>query len=453
MRQHNGSFAAGLSASIASCVAFCGMAIGADIPLSVLNAGPSSESLPVTGADPVAFIYSPREIVNTTIPTALPIANLGGTATLVQNAADPTGAGVRNRSRGVLAVFDVNSANPPSLVVKASPGFEPTVAASSFIFLTETAAGTISTMAQLDAFLSGATPGVDYVRVFLDNPGFTGGTGPGLNFTDADLAPTTLATGGVAFPARDFGVIDPGAPGSADGGEGSVMGFGVGLLVLSDGAGSAVPTEYFCVRTSPTLVRPVSARVDSAGIFLLVTADMPLVTDGDNSVSPSDTNPAQLPDNVLRARVDGAGPAILLSDFLMGLSVPRFVLGYGVWGERRDTLAVLLSAPLDGEDLTKMRAATVGFIPSQVSGGVHSFAGEVTFGMITSYVPVGGGECPAGANADTNGDGVINFADLNAVLSDFGVMGGAVPGDVNADGRVDFADLNAVLSAFGVSCF
>lgn len=54
---------------------------------------------------------------------------------------------------------------------------------------------------------------------------------------------------------------------------------------------------------------------------------------------------------------------------------------------------------------------------------------------------------------DTNGDGVVNFVDLNAVLSDFGKSGppGTLAGDVNGDGVVNFADLNTVLSAFGNS--
>ncbi|MGP1309585.1 MAG: dockerin type I domain-containing protein, partial [Phycisphaerales bacterium] len=55
----------------------------------------------------------------------------------------------------------------------------------------------------------------------------------------------------------------------------------------------------------------------------------------------------------------------------------------------------------------------------------------------------------AEVEGDANGDGVVNFGDLNAVLSTFGGVGAAQAGDVNADGRVDFADLNEVLSHFG----
>ncbi len=53
---------------------------------------------------------------------------------------------------------------------------------------------------------------------------------------------------------------------------------------------------------------------------------------------------------------------------------------------------------------------------------------------------------------DTNGDNVVNFADLNNVLSGFGQSGVGLPGDVNGDGVVNFTDLNIVLSNFGQSC-
>jgi hypothetical protein len=54
---------------------------------------------------------------------------------------------------------------------------------------------------------------------------------------------------------------------------------------------------------------------------------------------------------------------------------------------------------------------------------------------------------------DTNGDGIVNFADLNAVLGSFGATGapGFDPADLDNDGDVDFADLNTVLANFGSS--
>lgn len=52
---------------------------------------------------------------------------------------------------------------------------------------------------------------------------------------------------------------------------------------------------------------------------------------------------------------------------------------------------------------------------------------------------------------DTNDDGVVDFADLNNILSDFGAAPSSWRTDFDASGTVDFADLNAVLSAFGSS--
>jgi hypothetical protein len=56
--------------------------------------------------------------------------------------------------------------------------------------------------------------------------------------------------------------------------------------------------------------------------------------------------------------------------------------------------------------------------------------------------------------ADFDFDDAVTFADLNAVLSNFGAtnLTGFNPGDADADGVVNFADLNAVLAAFGTSC-
>ena len=53
---------------------------------------------------------------------------------------------------------------------------------------------------------------------------------------------------------------------------------------------------------------------------------------------------------------------------------------------------------------------------------------------------------------DVNFDGVIDFADLNTVLSQFGQTGTGLIGDVNNDGVVNFADLNIVLSNYGAAC-
>ncbi len=53
---------------------------------------------------------------------------------------------------------------------------------------------------------------------------------------------------------------------------------------------------------------------------------------------------------------------------------------------------------------------------------------------------------------DVNQDGVVNFADLNLVLSSFNQAGACTLGDTNGDGVTDFADLNNVLSFFNATC-
>ncbi len=57
----------------------------------------------------------------------------------------------------------------------------------------------------------------------------------------------------------------------------------------------------------------------------------------------------------------------------------------------------------------------------------------------------------ASLQADATGDDLVNFADLNLVLSQFGQSGSGLSADLNGDGVVNFADLNLVLSEFGQS--
>ncbi len=53
---------------------------------------------------------------------------------------------------------------------------------------------------------------------------------------------------------------------------------------------------------------------------------------------------------------------------------------------------------------------------------------------------------------DVNFNGLINFEDLNLVVSNFNTNKPWLDGDVDGDGDIDFADLNIVLSRFNTSC-
>jgi hypothetical protein len=53
---------------------------------------------------------------------------------------------------------------------------------------------------------------------------------------------------------------------------------------------------------------------------------------------------------------------------------------------------------------------------------------------------------------DVNRDGIVDDADLLAVLFAFGQTGSGLPEDINGDGVVDDADLLTVLFNFGSTC-
>ena len=89
--------------------------------------------------------------------------------------------------------------------------------------------------------------------------------------------------------------------------------------------------------------------------------------------------------------------------------------------------------------------------PALFVGGQFTSADGIPSNRIAKWqgCPATSTSCPG----DTNGDGVINFTDLNAVLTQFGqsVAPGS-GGDVTGDGVVNFSDLNEVLSNFGNAC-
>lgn len=65
-----------------------------------------------------------------------------------------------------------------------------------------------------------------------------------------------------------------------------------------------------------------------------------------------------------------------------------------------------------------------------------------------------GGLGPGSCLGDANADGAVNFADITAILTFFGVDygDGTGPGDANLGGVVNFADITSVLTNFGNVC-
>ncbi len=130
----------------------------------------------------------------------------------------------------------------------------------------------------------------------------------------------------------------------------------------------------------------------------------------------------------------------------------------GIVGTTDDDLTLMSGSPaIDAGDNTALPsdafdldddADTAEAIPFDLAGN-----GRVSGG--SGVVDLGAYEVQSGAEpcvGDTNGDNVVNFADLNAVLSAFGQTGMGLAADVNGDGTVNFGDLNTVLSAFGDEC-
>lgn len=88
----------------------------------------------------------------------------------------------------------------------------------------------------------------------------------------------------------------------------------------------------------------------------------------------------------------------------------------------------------------------------RITGRYSTDFDEVRLGTsFRAVAPVAGS---AACAADITGDGVVTFADLNVVLSQFGFSAapGVLAGDLTGDGAVTFADLNAMLGAFGAGC-
>lgn len=106
-------------------------------------------------------------------------------------------------------------------------------------------------------------------------------------------------------------------------------------------------------------------------------------------------------------------------------------------------------ANLDGFDYIRIRTGVNVVLPAGLGEMSAEVSGVAEVRSWRAGFPRG----------DANRDGVVDFRDLNLVLSQYGLAsGGGTPGgcgqdcleaDLNCDGAVDFADLNTVLSNYG----
>lgn len=117
-------------------------------------------------------------------------------------------------------------------------------------------------------------------------------------------------------------------------------------------------------------------------------------------------------------------------------------------------------ARFENEDLIDRRTwvfnhNAVGFFVGYVLGsdGERVIAGGPGTGPIFRPAVISReSECFRDLRGDANDDGVINFEDLNIVLSQFEQTGENLQGDVTGNGVVDFLDLNFVIVLYGSPC-
>lgn len=110
----------------------------------------------------------------------------------------------------------------------------------------------------------------------------------------------------------------------------------------------------------------------------------------------------------------------------------------GVIGTADDNARPGAASPvLNAGDNTHLPAG----VTTDLAGGARVTGGTVDLGAYETACA-----------GDSNADALVNFTDLNNVLSTFNTAGFGQPGDVDGDGDVDFADLNLVISAFNSVC-
>lgn len=144
------------------------------------------------------------------------------------------------------------------------------------------------------------------------------------------------------------------------------------------------------------------------------------------------------------SRVSGTG-------FVAGFTLS--VSANGQWHKHLGTLLLQGSAPSieDGAYLLEMELFHSGAVATSKPYYLLFNQNASTSIMNASELFVRARILPPIQAGDTNGDGRVDFLDLNGVLSEFGVAGQWLTGDVNRDGIVSFLDLNIVLGAFGAA--
>lgn len=426
--------------ALAALVLTTATANAGTLPLSTLNAGPSSDSVPSSAGDRVATVVYPREIANPAmIPAFGDIYPTLIDATEVEAAGN---TGLRWRSRALFPGNAGNNGRGEITVIALTDGFDATAAGSFVLFLSDSDAAVIPTLPGLATFIANNTAGADFVRYPLSSSA--------LGFADGDLTATELADG-VVITQHMLDVAIPIGGGAA----GDYANFDLAIVVFSDGpfdgSNDAVATEWISVENDGKLVAPADAAFEFDNQTVRVRTNQQILDDFD-AHNPADTAPANV--SVTDFRVVFGTTLQTLADFLGGLNEPNTVASVNILADdsqMHDMLEITLSAPVtDAADIESIITSRIGF----TGVDVDSITGNNQTTNSNTYQLMDRPE--VACVGDIDGDGLIGLADLNAILSSFNTAstepGYNAAADLDDDDFVGFTDLNIVLSAFNTAC-
>lgn len=126
---------------------------------------------------------------------------------------------------------------------------------------------------------------------------------------------------------------------------------------------------------------------------------------------------------------------------------PATIYVDGVLEGTRNPGYAATDAPFIVGGLISAASVPFGFYDGLVDD-VQLYDGVLNGRQICHIVSNPGSAAASNIDGDVNGDGAVNFADLNILLSSFNMAGFCLQGDVDGDGVIGFADLNRLLSNF-----
>jgi Tol biopolymer transport system component len=138
--------------------------------------------------------------------------------------------------------------------------------------------------------------------------------------------------------------------------------------------------------------------------------------------------------NLATGDANGTLADVFVHDRFAGTTILASVASDGAGGNLNSSFPVVSA---NGQSVAFSSAAT-NLTPGDTNGLTDVFVVDLH-------------PAPVMIPGDTNGDNVVNFTDLNIVLSNFGQTGPGLDGDVNDDDSVNFTDLNIVLANFGMT--